>query len=100
MSSVKNTIAFPAAARGKTVVCGKCKSPLPEPGTILEPGAEGIDALFRNSSLPVLADFFGKFAGILTAESAHKGFSPLKKRLYAAKTRIVAEIEKKSILRY
>jgi GT2 family glycosyltransferase len=46
------------------------------------------------------ADFFGKFAGILTAETASKGFSPLKKRLYAAKTRIVAEIEKKSILRY
>jgi glycosyltransferase involved in cell wall biosynthesis len=46
------------------------------------------------------ADFFGKFAGILTAESANKGFSPLKKKLFAAKTRIIAEIEKKSILRY
>ena len=46
------------------------------------------------------ADFFGKFAGILTAETAAKGFSPLKKRLFAAKTRIVAEIEEKSILRY
>jgi len=46
------------------------------------------------------ADFFGKFAGILTAETAKKGFSPLKRRLFAAKTRIVAEIEQKSILRY
>jgi len=46
------------------------------------------------------ADFFGKFAGILTAETAAKGFSPLKRRLFAAKTRIVAEIEEKSILRY
>lgn len=46
------------------------------------------------------ADFFGKFAGILTAETAHKGFSPLKRRLFAAQERIVAEIEKKSILRY
>ena len=46
------------------------------------------------------ADFFGKFAGILTAEMAAKGFSPLKRRLFAAKTRIVAEIERKSILRY
>jgi rhamnosyltransferase len=46
------------------------------------------------------ADFFGKFAGILTAETANQGFSPLKKRLFAAKTRIVAEIEEKSILRY
>ncbi|HEX7503241.1 MAG TPA: glycosyltransferase, partial [Acidobacteriota bacterium] len=46
------------------------------------------------------ADFFGKFAGILTADMAAKGFSPLKRRLFAAKTRIVAEIEQKSILRY
>jgi glycosyltransferase involved in cell wall biosynthesis len=46
------------------------------------------------------ADFFGKFAGILTVETANKGFSPLKRRLFAAKTRIVAEIEEKSILRY
>ena len=46
------------------------------------------------------ADFFGKFAGILTAEMAAKGFSPLKRKLFAAKTRIVAEIEEKSILRY
>ncbi len=46
------------------------------------------------------ADFFGKFAGILTAEAANKGFSPLKRRLFAAQERIVAEIEKKSILRY
>ncbi len=46
------------------------------------------------------ADFFGKFAGILTADMAAKGFSPLKRRLFAAKTRIVAEIEQKSIRRY
>ncbi|HMA54385.1 MAG TPA: thioredoxin family protein [Acidobacteriota bacterium] len=49
---------FPLAARGKTVVCGRCKSPLPEPGVVLEPGPEGIMALFQNSSLPVLADFY------------------------------------------
>lgn len=46
------------------------------------------------------ADFFGKFAGILTAEMAASGFSPLKRKLFAAKTRIVAEIERDSILRY
>ncbi len=46
------------------------------------------------------ADFFGKFAGVLTAEMAAKGFSPLKRKLFAAKTRIVAEIERNSILRY
>jgi rhamnosyltransferase len=46
------------------------------------------------------ADFIGKYAGVLTAEGTTKGFSPLKKKLFAAKTRIIAEIEQKSILRY
>jgi thioredoxin 2 len=49
---------FPVAARGKAVVCGRCKSRLPEPGEILEPVPEGILGLFQNSSLPVLADFY------------------------------------------
>ncbi|MGZ5488350.1 MAG: thioredoxin family protein [Candidatus Aminicenantales bacterium] len=54
---------FPITARGKTVRCGRCKSPLPEPGQILEPGEEGIMALFHNSTLPVLADFFSQTCG-------------------------------------
>jgi thioredoxin 2 len=54
---------FPLSARGKTVRCGRCKSPLPEPGQILEPGEEGILGLFHNSSLPVLADFFSQTCG-------------------------------------
>jgi thioredoxin 2 len=54
---------FPLAARGKTVVCGRCKSPLPEPGSVLEPSEEGITALFHNSSLPVLADFYSTTCG-------------------------------------
>jgi thioredoxin 2 len=54
---------FPLTARGKTVRCGRCKSPLPEPGQILEPGFEGILNLFQNSSLPVLADFFSQTCG-------------------------------------
>ena len=54
---------FPLAARGKTVLCGRCKSPLPEPGQILEPGPEGILNLFHNSSLPVLADFYSTTCG-------------------------------------
>ena len=54
---------FPLASRGKTVVCGRCKSRLPEPGEILEPSEEGILALFHNSSLPVLADFYSETCG-------------------------------------
>jgi thioredoxin 2 len=54
---------FPVAARGKTVRCGRCKSPLPEPGTVLEPGLDGIMNLFHVSSLPVLADFYSTTCG-------------------------------------
>ncbi len=54
---------FPLAARGKTVVCGRCKSPLPEPGKVLDPDGDGILKLFHNSSLPVLADFYSTTCG-------------------------------------
>ncbi len=49
---------FPVEAGGKTVVCGRCKARLPEPGAILEPAVEGLTGLFQNSSLPVLVDFY------------------------------------------
>jgi thioredoxin 2 len=49
---------FPVAARGKAVVCGRCKARLPEPGDVLEPADEGLGGLFQNSSLPVLVDFY------------------------------------------
>jgi len=54
---------FPLDAKGKTVRCGRCKSPLPEPGRIIEPDPEGIMNLFHNSSLPVLADFYSPTCG-------------------------------------
>ena len=54
---------FPLAARGKAVRCGRCKSRLPEPGEILEPGLDGIMNLFQNSTLPVLADFYSTTCG-------------------------------------
>jgi thioredoxin 2 len=54
---------FPLAARGKTVRCGRCKSPLPEPGAVLEPGLDGIAGLFQNSALPVLVDFYSTTCG-------------------------------------
>ena len=49
---------FPVEAKGKAVVCGRCKARLPEPGQVLEPTAEGLIGLFQNSSLPVLLDFY------------------------------------------
>ncbi len=54
---------FPLAARGKTVRCGRCKSPLPEPGQVLEPELDGIAGLFQNSALPVLVDFYSTTCG-------------------------------------
>jgi len=54
---------FPLEAKGKTVVCGRCKARLPEPGEILEPSLEGVLGLFQNSSLPVLVDFYSPTCG-------------------------------------
>jgi len=49
---------FPVAARGKAVVCGRCKARLPEPGDVLEPTDAGLGGLLQNSGLPVLVDFY------------------------------------------
>lgn len=54
---------YPLAAEGKKVVCGRCKSALPFPGTVLEPTPEQAVSLFRNSSLPVLVDFYSMSCG-------------------------------------
>jgi thioredoxin 2 len=48
----------PLATAGKTVVCGKCKTPLPYPGLVLEPDAVEVETLIRSASLPVLIDFY------------------------------------------
>jgi thioredoxin 2 len=49
---------YPLAAGGKAVVCGRCKTPLPVPGTVLEPPAEQIVGLIQNAALPILIDFY------------------------------------------
>jgi thioredoxin 2 len=54
---------FPLDAQGKKVVCGRCKSGLPLPGTVLEPTREQAYALFQNSGLPVLVDFYSPTCG-------------------------------------
>lgn len=51
---------FPLDAVGKKVVCGKCRSPLPEPGRVLEPLPGQIYTLYQKSSLPVLVDFYSQ----------------------------------------
>lgn len=46
------------------------------------------------------ADFFGKYIGSLSEEVEKKLFSPLNKRLYRLKTKILEKVYRKSILRY
>ena len=49
---------YPLGVSGKKVVCGRCKYPLPEPGSVLELSASQASAFFQNSKLPILVDFF------------------------------------------
>jgi thioredoxin 2 len=49
---------FPSDAGGKTVRCGRCKSDLPVPGSVLEPQDHQIAALIQASALPLLIDFY------------------------------------------
>ncbi len=49
---------YPLGLTGKKIVCGRCKYPLPEPGTVLELPAGQAPTFFQNARLPVLLDFF------------------------------------------
>jgi thioredoxin 2 len=49
---------YPAAAGGKTIVCGRCKSVLPYPGTVLEVPESQVATLIQKGGLPVLIDFY------------------------------------------
>jgi thioredoxin 2 len=49
---------YPLLDVGKKVVCGRCRSVLPKPGTVIEPTPEQMQALLYNASLPVLVDFY------------------------------------------
>lgn len=49
---------FPLEKKGKKVVCGRCKNPLPTPGEVLELPPEQMIRLLGNSGLPILIDFY------------------------------------------
>jgi thioredoxin 2 len=49
---------YPVGEGSKAVVCGRCKTPLPVPGAVLEPPAEQVVNLIQNAGLPVLIDFY------------------------------------------
>jgi len=54
---------YPTTAQGKQVVCGRCKSPLPVPGTVLEPKPDRVYNLINTAALPVLIDFSSETCG-------------------------------------
>ena len=54
---------FPLDATRKTVVCGRCRNPLPVPGTVLEPPEQAAATLIQRSGLPVLIDFYSPTCG-------------------------------------
>jgi thioredoxin len=49
---------YPLNVEGKNIVCGRCKNVLPIPGEVLEVSPERAFNLLKNSSLPVLVDFY------------------------------------------
>jgi len=51
---------IPEEAAGKTAVCGRCKTPLPVPGRVLEPTEDQLAVLVQRASLPLLIDFYSE----------------------------------------
>ncbi|MCJ7587348.1 MAG: thioredoxin domain-containing protein [Candidatus Aminicenantes bacterium] len=54
---------YPAGVLGKQVVCGRCKTPLPVPGAVLELKADRLFVLVNSARLPVLLDFSSETCG-------------------------------------
>lgn len=48
---------FPLDHGGKKIVCGRCKTALPVPGTLIQATGDQAITLMERSSLPVLIDF-------------------------------------------
>lgn len=48
----------PLSARGKKIVCGRCKKDLPSPGEVIEPLPNQTYALIQKSAIPLLVDFY------------------------------------------
>jgi thioredoxin 2 len=51
---------IPEEAVGKKAVCGRCKTPLPIPGRVLEPTEDQLAVLIQRAALPVLIDFYSE----------------------------------------
>jgi len=49
---------YPEDAAGKRVVCGRCKSTLPQPGAVVELNIEQASQFLWKAGLPLLVDFY------------------------------------------
>jgi thioredoxin 2 len=49
---------FPLEAVGRVIVCGRCRTPLPVPGKVLELSDEQAYRLLNSGRLPILFDFY------------------------------------------
>jgi thioredoxin 2 len=49
---------FPLEAAGKKVVCGRCRSALPVPGTVPEMSQEALEGFIQKAGLPILVDIY------------------------------------------
>lgn len=54
---------YPDEAGSKTVVCGRCRNPLPRPGDVVTVSSVQAMNLISRSSLPVLVDFYSDSCG-------------------------------------
>ncbi|MCX8161107.1 MAG: thioredoxin domain-containing protein [Candidatus Saccharicenans sp.] len=54
---------YPEEAGSRTVVCGRCRSPLPRPGDVVTVNPVQAMNLISRSSLPVLVDFYSDSCG-------------------------------------
>jgi len=49
---------YPMGSVGRVVVCGRCRTPLPIPGKVLEPSPEKVYSLLNSGRLPILIELY------------------------------------------
>ncbi len=49
---------YPTDVLGKSIRCGRCKTPLPQPGTVIELQPDQLRSFLQRANLPILIDFF------------------------------------------
>ncbi len=69
---------YPTEVSGRKIVCGRCKSALPKPGTVVEPNPSQFHTLIQRAGLPILIDFFSPTCA--PCQMMHRSVDELAKR--------------------